>query len=316
MLNSFAMRIYHFARAQQPWTNVYGVARTLLALSTMLTILSTSAQDLFSVRGSSALGTPSCEGWARGGLFCLMPEAHLEWARWLTIVVLLIVMSGWYPRWTAIFHWWVTWSFMTTSALIDGGDQLAASLTFLLLPIALMDRRPWHWSAPRLDDMGDSRAAARLVAGLVWLGLRLQVAYVYFQAGVAKFAVPEWADGTALYYWFTDPKYGADAWLMPLILPIVLSPILVTLLTWSVLVLEVFLAMSLVMEVRYRRWFLLLGFALHFGIGLIHGLASFATIMFAALILFLHPAGQPFRIPRGIWSPKTTPQILPAQAAD
>jgi antimicrobial peptide system SdpB family protein len=300
MLKLLTMPIYDWSQQQRPWTNVYGLARTLLAFSLMMTLVFTSGSDFFLAFKAQGAGLGDCEGWTRGGLFCLIPAAQIEWARWLAIIGLLVVATGWQPRLTGLLHWWISWSFMSASQLLDGGDQLAATLTLLLVPICLTDGRSWHWVAPRLADGQDSRAVARLIAGMFWLAIRVQVAYVYFQAGIEKFKVQEWADGTVLYYWFTDPKFGADQWLLPIVMPILMTPVLLTLLTWSVLVLEVFLSMGLVMDVRYRRWLLIGGVTFHVGIGVIHGLCSFATIMFAALILFLRPAGQMFARPQRV----------------
>ena len=60
--------------------------------------------------------------------------------------------------------------------------------------------------------------------GVWFLALvRIQVAAVYFHAAVGKFSVPEWVDGSVLYYWLLHPTYGAPGWLTPMLEPILLS---------------------------------------------------------------------------------------------
>jgi hypothetical protein len=76
--------------------------------------------------------------------------------------------------------------------------------------------------------------------------------------------------------------------------PIVLNPVPVALLTWSVVVLEFALAAGLVVGKRYWRALLWGGIALHAGIIVLHGLVSFGFAMIAALILYLRPIGQPW----------------------
>jgi hypothetical protein len=61
-----------------------------------------------------------------------------------------------------------------------------------------------------------------------------------------------------------------------------------------VLLLEWALSAGLLVDRRYRPILLVLGILLHAGIAVVHGLVSFAMIMFAALILYLRPLDRPF----------------------
>ncbi|PZG39838.1 hypothetical protein C1I98_23110 [Spongiactinospora gelatinilytica] len=84
----------------------------------------------------------------RIGLFCLVPPTTgaLTAAKPAAAVVLVWVAGGWRPRLSAIPHWWVCFSFSTSSNIIDGGDQVAAITSLLLIPICLTDGRRWHWN--------------------------------------------------------------------------------------------------------------------------------------------------------------------------
>ncbi len=299
MLTALGARVEAWIARNEPWTNVYGLARTLLALATAATLMVTPMTALFHPLAGISGSPPYCHNAIqRAGFFCLLSASHIQWMRWGAVAVLLIVASGWRPRFTAIPHWWIAVSLNASGALIEGGEQVVTGLTLLLLPVALTDPRKWHWDPPppRTRTFGDD--AGRTLASLAYLLVRLQVAIIYFHACVGKLAVDEWTDGTALYYWLLHPTFGAPGWLEPAVRAVVTNGTAVTLLTWTVIVVEYLLSAALFM--RRDRWFipLIAGFALHAGIILIHGLVSFGTIMFAALILYLRPWERPFAIPR------------------
>lgn len=277
-----------------PWTNVYGAARSLLALGTCLTLLFNEPTTLFRP-AAGVLMAPHCDGAATLSVFCWSPS--LAVGRWASIGILILVMSGWRPMVTGLPHWWVSFGFQSSAITLDGGDHVTAVLTLLLLPVCLTDRRVWHWTRSSEDEI---RIARRLVAWSALWVVRLQVAGIYFHAAIGKLAVAEWADGTALYYWLTDPAFGAPAWLRPLLNPVLVNPWGVTLLTWGSIGLEVFLFMALVMP--RDRWCipLALGLAFHFTIAIVQGLGSFGIAMSAALILYLRPADRDFTCRLGL----------------
>jgi antimicrobial peptide system SdpB family protein len=221
-----------------------------------------------------------------------LPNAYLDLARWISVALLLVVVSGWRPRLTAIPHWWIAYSLHSSARTVDGGDQVAAVLTLLLLPVALLDSRRWHWQRGPSSDSRD--LITRLVACSALLAIRLQVAGIYFHAAVAKLKVEEWVDGTAMCYWLTNPYIGAPHYLSSLLKPLVQSGI-VAFLTWGVLGLELALAAGLVVSARYRPALLALGLAFHAAIALVLGIGSFALAMMAALILYLWPTHRELR---------------------
>lgn len=284
--------------AIDPCTNVYGVARSLIASSTLLTLLFTNVHVLF--RPAVGLSTvPVCGGFSGSiSLFCLLRE-DLPLAKAIAIVALAIVASGWRPRVTGLIHWWVTFSFMSSAILVDGGDQVASVLSLFLIPVALMDGRRWHWTHPFAAPASQitlGGSARRMTAASAISVIRLQVAVIYLHAAVAKCAVPEWMNGTALYYWLTDPTFGAPGWLEPPTMALVSYGPTLTLLTWSVIALEFSLFAGLFAKERYLPILLLLGVFFHVGIALLHGLVSFSIIMLGALVIFLRPPGEEFHV--------------------
>lgn len=278
-----------------PWTNVYGLARTLLAAATALTLLFSRVSTLF--RSASGMNEiRQCEGIRHIGLFCLFPTDDLEIARWLAVALLLITASGWRPRFTAIPHWWVSFSLLANAVVLDGGDSVAAVLTLLLLPTALTDPRDWHWQSPR-QIPGRFEEIRRVVALVSLTFVRIQVAGIYFHAAIGKFSVDEWMNGTELYYVFTHPLFGAADWLKQFLTPLLRNGAILTTMTYSVLIAEYLLSTGLFVAKKHRSALLVAGICLHLGILVIHGLVTFSLAMFAALLLYLRPIEREFRLP-------------------
>jgi antimicrobial peptide system SdpB family protein len=295
MLTRIGVRARRWAADQNPWTNVYGLARTLLALGTATTLAFTHSAQLFGP-AAGILHAPVCDGVRGFGAFCLVPERGLELARWVAVLLLLVTASGWRPRVTALLQFWIAFSFQNNATIIDGGDQATLVLSILLLPVALTDSRVWHWGpAPESKaPLTGGEEMRRLVALFALLLVRVQVAGIYFHAAIGKFGVEEWVDGTAVYYFFLDPTFGASAAVLPFLRPILKSAVGVCLISWGTLVLEYLLSAALFMPKRYWRPLLVAGLALHAGIIMVHGLVSFGFAMFAALVLYLRPIEAAF----------------------
>lgn len=283
-------------RADRPWTNVYGLARSMLALATLLTLLSDSSEHLFTPLVVADPGVFDRSAVAGASLFFLARN-HLVAAKLLAIAVLVLVIVGWRPRFTALAHWWVSYSFAASASLIDGGDQVAATLTLLLLPVALTDGRRWHW-----QGTWSGGKAASIAAQTGWLLIRIQVSVIYLFAAVLKFAAEDWSNGTALYYFWRQTNFGAAGLVRPLTDWIGRTTLVVPL-TWSVLLLELSLAAALVAPLRFRRILLPVAVLFHVGIALTHGLPTFALTMSAALVLYLRPGWLPFILPEALRRP-------------
>jgi antimicrobial peptide system SdpB family protein len=285
--------IWDWAARNYPWTNVYGLARTLLALGTVLTLASNGSDILF--RPASGISQfPVCGDVGMIGVFCL-GRRHLEIARWISVLILLVVASGWRPRYTAIFHWWISFSLNASAITLDGGDQITAVLTLLILPIALTDNRKWHWqSIVSNDRFSTTEVLRRTIALTTLVAIRIEVSIVYFHAAVGKLSVADWVNGTVVYYWLADPRVGLANWL-GVIAPLLKTPFVVVI-TWSALLLETALFMALVMPKKVWRYCLLAGVVFHLGIALTMGLISFSIAMCAALVLYLRPFDQNFAL--------------------
>jgi len=295
MLTAIGTATRKWVDGKEPWTNVVGVARTILAGATLTTLLFNRASILFRpVAGVSQ--SPMCNSVRTVSAFCTVAPTHLELVRWLAIAGLALVASGWRPRYTGVLHWWITWSLQASAATLDGGDQVAAILALLLIPVTLTDDRRWHWEVRIPTLPGERETAKRLLASMSLTLVRLQVAIIYLHACIGKAYSPEWQDGTALYYWLQHPDFGAPGWLEVILRPILLHATSVALMTWSVMLVEIGLAAGLFMDRRFWPALLVSGLLLHGGIILAHGLVSFGSIMMAALILYLRPSEERFDV--------------------
>src|SRR5690606_27617785 len=111
---------------------------------------------------------------------------------------------------------------------------------------------------------------------------------------VAKLGVEEWRDGTALYYWVSDPVLGSGPWVSTVVTPLMDVPFIVVIATWGVIALELLLAAALVASTSARRILLPIGLAFHVAIIFIHGITSFALVMCSVLILYLRSPAETF----------------------
>ena len=146
--------------------------------------------------------------------------------------------------------WWVTFSFFTSSPIIDVGDQITSIITLLLIPVCITDKRQWHreQKEPEYERLNIWQQYKHLFILSFLIVIKIQVSVVYFHAATAKLSVEEWTNGTALYYWFTHDVFGMGSFLEPLLMPLLLNPVLLTLMTWSVIIFEILLFAACLMS--------------------------------------------------------------------
>jgi antimicrobial peptide system SdpB family protein len=269
------------------WTNSYGLSRSILALGTLANFLFNHSSILFRP-GVGMEHVPICRYYNSYSLFCFLND-NLEIARIITILILVVVATGWRPRITGILHWYIMFSYTTSATVLDGGDHITTILAFMLVPITLTDNRKWHWDSSRSMTANNSNLLKSLIAKSTVLVIKFQVSLIYLNSAGAKLLVEEWQNGTAVYYWFTHPTFGAPEWLRPLIIPLITNEYAVTAITWLSILFEFFLFAAIIATIRARRVLFILGISFHFLIFMIHGLFSFFLAMSAALILYLSP---------------------------
>jgi antimicrobial peptide system SdpB family protein len=265
-----------------PFTRIYGLSRSLLATGTLLTLLFNPVDYIFV--NPKSIHPAQLDFYKHINLFYLVGFDHLVMAKVISIVILIIVISGYYPAVTGILHWWVSFSLFNAAVIVDVGDQITQILTFLIIPLTIMDPRANHWTEPRKNY-----PYANYIGGLILTLVRIQVSILYFNAGISKFNVPEWLNGTAMYYWLGNNTFGPADYLRPLATLLTDSPIAVLLLTWGSILFEILLSASIFFSERGKMRMLILGLLFHFLIFLFLGLGSFFFAMAGALVIYLYP---------------------------
>lgn len=292
MLSAKARGIVDFSSGLRSWSVNLGIARTLLALSAVGTLSFSSVATL--TQPGVGIASPFCGGASGISTWCLAPSSAYDFVRLGQVAILLIAASGWRPRITALPMWWILFSNQASLTTVDGGDQIAAVLSLLLLPVSLTDPRRWHWQ--RLQSRPGKVPSGAVIAGVTVGVLQAQVAFVYIDACLTKLSVPEWADGTAGYYWLRDPVFGPAGSLRSVVDALMLQPLLVVGMTWGSLALEFMLGIAIFLPTKAKRALLPAGILFHLSIALTMGLWSFALTMWAGLVIYLWPKGEMPRI--------------------
>nr|WP_286590181.1 HTTM domain-containing protein [Sphingobacterium sp. N143] len=160
----------------------------------------------------------------------------------------------------------------------------------MLIPVLLFDKRKNHW-----EFEAPSAGVRNIIPIITITVIRLQVTLIYFHASVGKYAVPEWTNGTAIYYWWNNTVFGMPLAFSVPINSLLSMPLVVSVLTYSVLIFEIVVFLALTGSIRYRKNLLPFAILFHLLIILMHGIFSFFFAISMALILFLQPANVPFK---------------------
>jgi antimicrobial peptide system SdpB family protein len=258
------------------WNNTLGLARSAFAICTLLTLVFNENDVIYLINGQGQLIKKT--SWDIFSLF-----GNVSLGKGISISILILVISGYYPRITAIMHFWVSYSFFKASYMIEGGDQISSILTCLLIPILLLDNRKNHWCSNE-----EKRSYyVNLIAYFTYLAIGLQIAVLYFHSSVGKYNTTEWYNGTAVYYWIDDSTFGANSYVKNFLDYIFKSPTWVVAFTWGTLIFEIILFASFFnKDQKVKKYIFLFGVLFHLGIVFLFGLISFFFAMFGALILY------------------------------
>ena len=261
------------------YNNNITIARSFLALCSLLTLLFNDIDHLILID----LDSVKLSAQVDYSIFLLLGSVA---GKIVSIIILIWVISGYVPFISCVFHWWVAFSIKNTFMLQDGGDQVVAVLTLLLIPFCIFDFRVNGWNQKGIFDEKSNISTLSIKAGdISYFFVRLQVMIIYFDAFISKTIVPEWRDGTAIYYFLNNSLFGMPSYLEAYLNLIVLNPVGVILLTWGGLLIEFLLFSNIYIKYDYRKFLLYLGVFFHFSISLIFGLISFGFAMFGALFL-------------------------------
>lgn len=267
---------------QSPWM---GIGRTVVALGQLSVFVFAEPLSLFvPVAGSSF--EDSCSTWyGQFSYFCFLPSVDV--ACWLSVLGLVIVASGFLPTITCVIHAYASVSFVAVLTLPDGGDLIASAISLLLVPLLITDTRLSVWK-PSSGGGGGIRQGIQVGSQF---GLRIQVAFIYFNSATAKFAVEPWANGSEMYYVVRQEMFGASGWLGELSRWATSFPLVTLGMSWGAIGIELCIVVLCFSKKKKAAIAAIsLTLFLHVGIGLLIGINSFAMNMVGAVVLAVYPA--------------------------
>lgn len=233
--------------------------------------------------------TPDCDGLRGVSALCVGGDAVPDGTRIVGIIALLsLVVMGFMPRVMSVVHAWIAISLSIGIALPDGGDSVAAIATIILVFVAFSDNRLWAWKR-RAEPLGPTARGVGF-AGVV--ALRLQVAIVYLNSAFAKFAVEDWANGSAEYYVSRSYMFGASGFVGDALHSVTSNPLLLAAITWGVLLCEIAIGICILLGATGRKVAFVLALLLHTGIILTIGLWSFGMIMISVVGIAAMPTNR------------------------
>ena len=278
-------------------TNTLGLARTVCAFGLLLTLL-TNSYSVFFPQINNIYISPifHLQGfWNDINYFILIGFDNEFVSKFIASAILVLVIYGWRPRITCILHWWVTYSFFTSSVAVDGGDHLGAILTLLLIPICLIDTRKNHWNEKTIGSFTNKKKVVNIISFFNILIIQIQAAAIYLHAAIGKLLVDDWVSGTAIYYWVNHSFFSMPSYLRTPMTWFLDKPFIIVVSTWGVIILELVLFSAIFMDNRKKRRLFKAGIIFHIAIIIVHGIFSFFFSVCALLILYLLPLDKDFR---------------------
>lgn len=203
MMNNLSVNLYRYLADFNPWTNAYGLARSIMASAMLLTLLSNDIYTFYPIEKINRGGISGFSFFTLPGIF-----EYLVYFKLLAIIILLLVIIGWRPQLTCWFHWWLAFSFQSTAFTVDGGEQVAAVFTLLLIPVAMTDPRKNHWHNTFDQDLRKGSFYYKSITLVIMWSIRIQVAFLYLNSVIAKIKNVDWINGTSVYYYLNDYMLG------------------------------------------------------------------------------------------------------------
>jgi antimicrobial peptide system SdpB family protein len=283
IFKNYRFLISHFS--ENLYVSLYGLARTIIGLSLLLTLIFNSWDTLFlQIDGLPCNQLLKIDLFTnKFNFFLLLGLENIKIMYYLSILVMIIVVSGFFPMVFCLLHWWIQFSFINSSSCVDGGDQIASNLCLLMIPIFLFDTRRWHWSNYPISKINFYKLT---LSNVIFKLIRLQMCIIYFHAAVGKFDVAEWKNGTAIYYWVNCAFFKMSPNLEPITMFLFSNPVIMGLCTWGTMLIELLLAFGIVASKSNRKYYFYLGLFMHFMFMLYFGLVSFFLSMAGGLIFY------------------------------
>lgn len=267
------------------YSKYYSFARLFLSLSTFCTIAFNDVDRLFNI---SFIQHPNIKTvyLSEYSIFNLFYSENLLLAKIISCVLLIIIMLGFIPRITCFLQWWLSFSIYASSYITEGGDQINMILSFLIIPICLLDNRMNQWTSKFVPI--NNLEIQKITVFFSLILIKVQIAVLYFMAGFGKIYNDQWREGTALYYWVSNNNIGFGKFIEPVFLYIFSNRYILFFSTWGIMVFEMVLSIILLTNIN-KRIFFYLAILFHISIFVCFGLFSFGISMSASLLLYFLP---------------------------
>lgn len=268
--------------SSSPFSPILGLVRSILALSLLLTLVFNSTSTLFKpVSGRKDI--IDCSGDNHLTIFCILNPNNYDsliMMKFVAIILLIIIMIGYFPQVLGIIHFYIAYSVQHTMSIVDGGEQVTLMMTFWLMLISLFDNRLNHWEQPK-QKLDFNKA----VGWAFILTLKIQISYLYLNSAVTKMKNKEWLDGTAVYYYLNDNIYGLPS-LFYNFFKFILETSMIGFVTWGTLILQLVISASIFASRRVKQIVFYFALLMHEIFALFIGLISFSIVMLAVLIFY------------------------------
>jgi antimicrobial peptide system SdpB family protein len=263
----------------------YSLGRTLITLSLLITLIFNSNSVIFSTYAIENFKLMDGINWMKeANFFLIFGDSNVHVSKFIAICVLTVSLLGFFPKITGLLLFYFANSFLNLAAISEGGDVISSNLSFMLLPIVLMDNRKFLYDFTR--NIFDTDLKKIIANNVFWI-IQIQISFLYLNSCMGKLYVDEWVNGTALYYYMDSTVYGFGV-SEGFIKEILCWPFFVITGTWGALVIEFLLFTCLfITDIRKKEQMFWVGILFHFIIILMFGLVTFFLSICAGLVLFL-----------------------------
>lgn len=259
--------------------DVHGPAMSIfrigLACCALLTLLCTPGSKLIPTKYVGIAPNVIYDGINKASLFYIFADTP-ELGRVVGILLCALSLTGV----TSIGVLWVFFSLHNTGITPDGGDQIGLIASLFCVVFGLSS-----W----LVKTYPARRAGYLIGYYALFGFKLQIAFLYINASIAKIRVDNWVNGTEVYYDVISPFFGLTGLRKELLLSVLDHPLILVLLTWGTMAVELFIGIAVFASDRWKAIALVAVLLLHGGIALFLGIVSFSLTMITSAIFCLIP---------------------------
>lgn len=263
-------------------TNSITFARALLALGFLCTLLFTPIDELFPKSHIDKFQELPIF-FKSINYFLWFDNINIPY--YLSVIIFIVSISGFFPRYISILQCLATYSCFYSFLIVEGGDQISAILTLLIIPICILDKRVNGWV--NKEDYYKTSKILTINAKWAILLIYIQMSVLYFNAGTSKMYQNEWSNGTVIYYWINDDLFGPSAFLKSILNFFLKSDFIVFIITWGVMIFEIALGFLVFFNQKTKYIFYPFAILFHLSIAFIFGLSTFFIAMSSGLTLLL-----------------------------